>query len=69
MYPNARQAVHTLPSPSGSERFQQKSSLAVCDYNPAYPAVSQAARDQSTQERADQQPQKETIFSKRYIGY
>ena len=51
VYPNTLQAVQNLPSPRGSERFQQKSFSAVCDDNPAYPPISQAARDQSTQER------------------
>ena len=62
VYPNTLQAVQNLPSPRGSERFQQKSFSAVCDDNPAYPPISQAARDQSTQERADQQPQKEQFL-------
>ena len=59
VYPNTRQTAHNLPLSSGSERLQQECSSAVCDYNPAYPPISQAARDQNIQERADLKPQKE----------
>ena len=59
VYPNTRQTAHNLPLSSGSERLQQECSSAVCDYNPAYPPIPQAARDQNIQERADLKPQKE----------